>query len=510
MKNRYKVLCLMLCMIFLLAGCKKEANLVSISITSSTGGSVNPTTVLEKPGEKVTIQATPEADYIFDGWYIGNKKVFSQMTYQFEVTKETTEITAKFTKKSALSLSISEDSIKEAYLGYFELANLQIEVKYNNETKSTHTVTESMVTSGLDQLDTVGIHTLTIAYQGCTTTVNIEILPLHQGTDGLVFERLSHQDGYKVTGYTGSDTFVVIPDTYLGDPVLEIGSRSFLNNKTIQKVTLSSSVEIVREGAFYGCSFLHSIVLPEEVRQIETHALYDVKIIYMESSSIPTSWPDDWYNSQKTYIHTNINLDTIAMFEDFEYFISDDKVIVSDYFGESTEIEIPSLIEGMPVEKVGGACLKENEIVTKIIVSEGIKELSPYAFASCTQLVTLILPSTLITIGECAIRGCESIVALELPSSLKEIGGNAFNMCTNLQELVIPRGVEKIGSYAFSWCTGLVKLYIPNTVVIIEGGACYSCGKATIYTEFLNEPTTWVSGWNMSNRPIQWGAVMPE
>ena len=66
-------------------------------------------------------------------------------------------------------------------------------------------------------------------------------------------------DGYVVTGYTGSDTAVKVPDWYNQKPVTEIGSGAFQGNTRITSVSLPSTITRIGEAAFKNCTALSSV-----------------------------------------------------------------------------------------------------------------------------------------------------------------------------------------------------------------------------------------------------------
>lgn len=66
-------------------------------------------------------------------------------------------------------------------------------------------------------------------------------------------------DGYVVTGYTGSDAAVTVPDWYNQKPVTEIGSGAFQGNTRINSVSLPSTITRIGEAAFKNCTALSSV-----------------------------------------------------------------------------------------------------------------------------------------------------------------------------------------------------------------------------------------------------------
>lgn len=75
-------------------------------------------------------------------------------------------------------------------------------------------------------------------------------------TSDFTFTLNSNGDGYAVTGYTGGESSITVPDWYNGLPVNEIGDGAFQNNQTLNSVTLPNSIKRIGERAFAYCSAL--------------------------------------------------------------------------------------------------------------------------------------------------------------------------------------------------------------------------------------------------------------
>ena len=67
----------------------------------------------------------------------------------------------------------------------------------------------------------------------------------------------------EITGYTGTDTEITIPDTVnlYGETyrVVQIDMYAFNDNTTLQKVTIPTGVRTIEGGAFSGCSNLQEV-----------------------------------------------------------------------------------------------------------------------------------------------------------------------------------------------------------------------------------------------------------
>lgn len=65
-----------------------------------------------------------------------------------------------------------------------------------------------------------------------------------------------------LTGYGGRDTSVVIPESVDGFPVVWIGKKAFLSNKTLRRIGLPDSLAGIGDWAFAFCGALESVTLP--------------------------------------------------------------------------------------------------------------------------------------------------------------------------------------------------------------------------------------------------------
>ena len=123
------------------------------------------------------------------------------------------------------------------------------------------------------------------------------------------------------------------------------------------------------------------------------------------------------------------------------------------------------------------------------IAEVNITALPIQAFYKSTNVENLILPNTLITIGEEMFLVCSSLatVTFENGSQLKTIGGGsyssgAFSDCTALTSIEIPASVETIEAAAFKDCSSLTSIEIPASVETIKASAFKGCSSLATVT----------------------------
>lgn len=145
--------------------------------------------------------------------------------------------------------------------------------------------------------------------------------------------------------------------------------------------------------------------------------------------------------------------------------------------------------------------------------SFGISSIPNSAFEDCVNLKSIVIPSTLDTIGEKAFKS-SGITNIAIPNSVRSIGANAFRGCTSLVTISIGTGITSIGDEVFRGCTSMTSMYIyatePPTLTNINA---FSQNTTLIYvdSEYVDRyktATTWSS--NVIKNKIRSIPVIPE
>ena len=232
--------------------------------------------------------------------------------------------------------------------------------------------------------------------------------------------------------YTGS---IVIPEavTYSGIhySVTSIGSNAFYNCSGLTSVTIPNSVTSIGTGAFYGCSGLTSVTIPNSVATIGDYAFADCSLL--TSITIPNSV-------------TSIG--------------------ISAFYGTAWYNEQPDglVYAGNVAYQYKGAMPQGTEIVLK----EGTVSVTGSAFKDCSGLTSVTIPNSVTSIGSSAFSGCSGLTSVTIPNSVTSIGRNAFDGCSGLTSVTIPNSVTSIGEYAFIGCSGLTSVTINSNSLISE------------------------------------------
>ncbi|WP_294468528.1 leucine-rich repeat protein [uncultured Anaerofustis sp.] len=177
----------------------------------------------------------------------------------------------------------------------------------------------------------------------------------------------------------------------------------------------------------------------------------------------------------------NINKDkSLGVYNRFYYSMPEDfdsidqRLQIDGYQGEiPEELEIPSTINGLTVKSINDYAFKGSEKLKKVVLPETIIGIGEGAFENCRKLTDIKLPLSL-TIIHSSFLGCTSLKSVTLPEKIEYIDG-AFENCTNLTDINLPDSISNM-SYAFKNCISLKKVIIPKNVREMSGAfdSCYN------------------------------------
>jgi hypothetical protein len=106
----------------------------------------------------------------------------------------------------------------------------------------------------------------------------------------------------------------------------------------------------------------------------------------------------------------------------------------------------------------------------EIVLPDSVVFLGDAAFSSCKQLRSVELPDTLTEISHSCFSNCESLVYIKLPKQLNIIRRHGLGNCSSMTELVLPEGVETLEDAALVQ-TPIQRLVIPGSVTYMGENA---------------------------------------
>lgn len=207
----------------------------------------------------------------------------------------------------------------------------------------------------------------------------------NEGTEGLTIE-----NGV-VTGYTGTDTDVVIPEG-----VTEIGKDAFWASK-ITSIKLPDSLVKIDNKGLAGCNSLKEVVVPKNVTEIESNAFAN-----------------------------SYTLGSITLPEGL--------VSIGDYCFNSLP-ELKSLKIPSTVRSIGEGAFASTGLKT-IEIPEGITTLKQDLFCY-SQIESVKLPKSLTKIEDYVFSDCNSLKVVEIPENVISLGEQVFLESKKIEKVII-------------------------------------------------------------------------
>lgn len=309
-------------------------------------------------------------------------------------------------------------------------------------------------------------------------------------SEGLEYEKIYGENVCWVTGIgTCTDTDIVVPATYRGDPVIGIKSPAFENNTQITSVCLGENVYILDSSVFKGCTslrsvtFLHTAGLPEGYTPNSYGRDAFSGCTALEDLTVPT------------YILKLIRGNNFDNLKHLTTTAGD----TFPFLGKWHTLETVVINEGVRTMEYGTFCCNLNSssavsCLSSVTLPESLTEIPEKAFFGCRALTSVKIGKNVTSIGAAAFGDTAENLVIELSpentfftykdgclvekasgtllvlkgnyvlptdGSLKVISGGVFSGF-DLTEILIPASVTTIESGAFAGCRNLKKFTVED------------------------------------------------
>lgn len=190
----------------------------------------------------------------------------------------------------------------------------------------------------------------------------------------------AYTDYIEIVSYIGKQSNVTVPDFLDGLPVMSIGEGAFTGS-SVESVELPKTVVKICDKAFFKCSSLKSVVMPNVVI-IEMSAFRD--------SSLET-------------------------------------------------VDFPATLQSIGKYAFENTCLKS------ITIPESVVFIGEYLFSGCKSLENFEIKSSNAEITARMFYGCSSLTDVTISDNIVKICDYAFAYCDNLNVVTIPKNVSAMG-----------------------------------------------------------------
>lgn len=336
--------------------------------------------------------------------------------------------------------------------------------------------------------------------------------------------------------------------------VTKIGSYAFADCENLDMMSLAQKVDTIQEGAFWGCSNIKLVIMPNDLKKLEKDAFplatsfvwrYSKNEYEVEDEAIDDAFwtgrtgtmyvPDtDKWNciiqqldekkitwtkriavSADNIVYCQVAAEDGSISEEYWADLEYDTVCRFDTEGtitfvgngEDGEVCIPNEIRKASVKKL---ILKNNNIILGEICNEYMNLYSvemevensfilEKCFKNLKKLQTVRITGQT-TFEEGCFYGCSSLKKLEISGVVRSIGDRAFEGCTSLTQVNI-KAVE-IGKRAFFGCENLKSVELPVYTSKIKQDAFGNC--PLLQTIVLPEKLSYVGLGNFTACDIYW------
>lgn len=307
---------------------------------------------------------------------------------------------------------------------------------------------------------------------------------------------LEYGSGRKYGGYSpfvgmSYRQFTPIKKVEFGDSVTVIGDKLFQYSASLESIVFGDNVTEILS-AFRNCTALTVLEFPASVTTIEGafNSCDNISRVVCLGETPPTL--SGGFPTEAILFVPEGCLDAYQSVKAWSRFA---KIIDAPYIPDFMVDGIKYSLVGKG--EVGVVAINDTTkyvgdiTLPDTVVHEGatyaLTTICRGAFNQCTELNSVKIPATVISIEELAFAN-SGLVSIELPKSLTNIAAESFAYCHNLSSVTLPDSLITIGESAFQSCGNLGRIVIPASVEYIRSSAFSGCGIDTMIVKSMTPP----------------------
>lgn len=264
--------------------------------------------------------------------------------------------------------------------------------------------------------------------------------------------------------YTSTDGNIVKPfnESAFGANII---SNEYQDN--VGKIVFDGSVTSIGNAAFYSCSTVYSMILPDKVTEIGDRAFEKSGITQIELPDSILSIGEAAFRSSRI---KNITLPR------------DVQLIGAEAFSESG-LEV--IIFSNNIKIIESRTFQRCHKLSKVVLPENLEVIKSWAFEYTSNLKEIVIPESVKALGEFAFwRG--GLERVKIPSNISVLP--KYCVASNyLKFITLSEGLEVI-ECAFIGCNELKSLTLPSSVIKIEISEMEFNGLSEMYIKATIPP----------------------
>ena len=264
-----------------------------------------------------------------------------------------------------------------------------------------------------------------------------------------------------ITGYTGTETEVIIPEAIKGFEVTTIGDFAFNTlggcdyGELITSITIPKTVTAIDDCAFYNCSELTKIRFNGECPELGTNVFTDIGIdaTFYCNSKYKTQFDIalkeflcagcsiEYYDDEKTPVEPETPIepeippeptekDKLSNLYNFKLNDEKNAYTLTKYKSQdTTEVIIPETIDNIPVTEIGNQAFM-NSKCTSVTIPDTVTEIGRLAFFQ-SKITSIVIPASVKTIGTSAFNSCGSLAEITFNGACPTLNSKIFDFIPN-------------------------------------------------------------------------------
>ena len=303
--------------------------------------------------------------------------------------------------------------------------------------------------------------------------------------------------------------------------VTSIREWAFRYCQGLTSVTIPNSVTSIGSQAFSYCYNIAPVTIPNSVTTIENFAFSYVRHIEYYGTATGGPWGAFSMNDNgvkdENFVYSDNTRHCITAYIGHGGHVTVPSTVDSigenafSMCGDITTLTVPNSVTGIGnsafgmlrhVEYYGTATggpwgaitmngVKDNNFVYSdntrhkitayigaggsVVIPSTVDTIGERAFQGCTTPMTVTIPNTVTGIEPFAFIGCYGLTSVSIPNSITKIENSTFYLCVNLSTITIPNSVTEIGVTAFFSCGSLDTVTIPNSVTKMSHSIFANC-----------------------------------